>query len=49
MYLRAVEINDLKYTNLKLRFFQLLSKLADIDMILTVEKGIRGGVCHVVF
>ena len=49
MYLRAVEIYDLKYTNLILRFFQLLSKLAAIDMILTVEKGIRGGICHVVY
>ena len=59
MYLRTLEICILKYTKFSSALglaWQAPSKktrvkldLADIDMLLMVEKGIRGGICHSVY
>ena len=45
MYLKTLEICVLKYTNLILQ----IDLLTDIDRLLMVEKGIRGGICHSVY
>ena len=48
MYMRTLEICLLKYMNLIPRnFFQLLD--FDIDVLVMVEKGIRGGICHCIY
>ena len=47
MYLRTLEICILKYTNLILQKFLSspgLDLLADINMLIMVEKGSRGGI-----
>ena len=52
MYLRTLEICILKYTNLILQKFLSspgLDLLADINMLIMVEKGSRGGICHSIY
>ena len=60
MYLRTLEICTSKYAILSIRLglaWQAALKktkvrldlLTDTDMLLMVEKGIRGGVCHSVY
>ena len=41
MYLKSLEICVLKYMSLDL--------LTDIDLLLMVEKGIRGRICHSIY
>ena len=55
VYLRILETNVLKYMNWILLIFLSapglevqLELLPNIDMLLMVEKGIRGGICHVI-
>ena len=52
MHLRTFKIFVLKYMNLILLIFLKtkvkLHLLIDIDMLLMLEKGIRGGTCHVI-
>ena len=45
MYFKTLEICVLKYTNLILQ----IDLLTDIDRLLMVEKGIRGGICHSIY
>ena len=52
MYLRTLEICILKYTNLIPQKFLStpgLDLLADINMLIMVEKGSRGGICHSIY
>ena len=56
-YLRTLELCALKYANLILQFFfQLpdftkvkLGLLTDSDILLMVEKDIKGGICHSIY
>ena len=41
MYLKSLEICVLKYMSLDL--------LTDIDLLLMIEKGIRGRICHSIY
>ena len=45
MYLKTLEICVLKITNLILQ----IDLLTDINRLLMVEKGIRGGICHSIY
>ena len=56
MYLKVFEINVLEYMNLILLIFHLhpktgtkLELLANNDMLMMVEKGSRGGICHAIY
>ena len=55
MYINVFEINVSKYMNLTLlTFFQHLREeelelLRDVDMLILVEKGARGGICHALY
>ena len=53
MYLRTFEIRLVKYMNSTLLVFLKITKvkldcLTDMDMLLMVEKGISGGICHAI-
>ena len=45
MYLKTLEICVLKYIDLILQ----IDLLTDIDRLLMVEKGIRGGICRSIY
>ena len=57
MYLKIYELHPVKFLSVQVLAWQAplkrtkikLDLLTDIDILLMVEKGIRGGICHSIY